>query len=94
MPEPASSRGVVSIRSLSIKTRRLTTVDAFTLIELLMVITIIAVLIAILMPALQTAKRVAKVVICTSNLKTYALGLTLYANYAKNGNYSSHDISG
>ena len=70
------------------------TVDAFTLIELLVVISIIALLIAILLPALQSAKRTTRVVLCSSNLKSYALGLTLYSNEASNGYYPSHGISG
>ena len=67
---------------------------AFTLIELLVVISIIALLIAILLPALQSAKRTTRVIICSSNLKSYALGLTLYSNEASNGYYPSHGITG
>ena len=50
---------------------------AFTLIELLMVIAIIALLMAILMPALARAKNMAKTVICQSNLKQWSVLLTM-----------------
>ena len=61
----------------------------FTLIELLVVIAIITVLAALLMPALRQARRQAKVVVCVSNLRQYALGLNLYATDF-NGEYPPH----
>ena len=51
----------------------------FTLIELLVVVAIIALLVAILLPSLQEARRMAKVVVCATNLRSYAMGLVLYA---------------
>ncbi len=54
--------------------------NAFTLIELLVVIAIIAILMAILMPSLQAARDQAKRIQCTSNIKTMALGWTMYAD--------------
>ena len=53
---------------------------AFTLVELLVVISIIALLVSILMPALSNARRQAKNVICQTNLKQWALIFLLYTD--------------
>ncbi|MEN6385902.1 MAG: type II secretion system protein [Phycisphaerales bacterium] len=58
----------------------------FTLVELLVVISIVALLLALLLPALSNAKKQAVRVICVSNEKQWALGYEMYTN-AYNGKF-------
>lgn len=54
--------------------------DAFTLVELLVVIGIIAVLVGILLPSLAKAREAAQKTKCLSNIRQLGMGLSLYAS--------------
>lgn len=56
----------------------------FTLVELLVVISIIAVLLSVLMPALSKAREQARRVVCSNNTKTLLLSDILYAQECDN----------
>jgi prepilin-type N-terminal cleavage/methylation domain-containing protein len=60
----------------------------FTLVELLVVISIIALLLAILMPSLSAARQQAKKIVCSSNLRQQGIALYAYRS-ANNGRYPS-----
>jgi prepilin-type processing-associated H-X9-DG protein len=63
-----------------------TRTSAFTLVELLVVIGIIALLIAILLPSLSKAREQAKRVACGSQVRQFCQGLIMFAN-EHNGRY-------
>jgi prepilin-type N-terminal cleavage/methylation domain-containing protein/prepilin-type processing-associated H-X9-DG protein len=51
----------------------------FTLVELLVVISIIAMLLAVLVPAMNAARERARTIVCASNLKNYGIALPMYS---------------
>ena len=55
-------------------------IKAFTLVELLVVISIIALLLAVLMPALGKAREQARKIVCANNLRTMGLGDQMYSD--------------
>ena len=67
--------------------------EAFTLVELLVVISIIAMLLTILVPSLQRARKQARTVLCKSNLKQWGLMYTMYCDDNR-GYFFSGQING
>ena len=65
---------------------------AFTLVELLTVIGIIAVLIALLLPAMMGVRAQARAIKCESNIRQIVFAITMYAS-ASNGKYPPNQLS-
>jgi prepilin-type N-terminal cleavage/methylation domain-containing protein len=68
------NRKTIFARDSTMKTR-----NAFTLVELLVVISIIALLLSVMLPALSKARGQAQSVVCRSNLKQMAFAATLWS---------------
>ncbi len=68
--------------SQAIKNRVHSQVGAFTLVEMLVVISVISLLVALLLPALSAARDNGQTVTCVSNQRSFMQGLQLYLNDA------------
>ena len=68
----------------------------FTLVELLVVISVIALLLSIMMPALNQAKEIARAVVCAAQMRVYGTAVNLYANEWDNyfPRYAAHNNQG
>jgi len=73
--------------------KKINSKKGFTLVELLVVISIIAILLAVLMPSLSKARNLAKRIVCASNSKNIFYAMNAYSQVygcfypSKNGNY-------
>ena len=61
----------------------------FTLIELLVVIAIISLLVSILLPSLARAKRLTRMTVCCTNVRSIVMATTLYAS-ERDGTFPFH----
>lgn len=72
-------------RSTAIPRASISPKRAFTLIDLLVSIAIIAILLGIMLPSLTKARHAAQQVVCSSNARQHGLGLMMYAD-----DYTNH----
>ncbi|HAL45671.1 MAG: hypothetical protein A2Y12_19335 [Planctomycetes bacterium GWF2_42_9] len=63
---------------MNVKSRQEKCKRGFTLVELLVVISIIAMLLAVLMPALSKAKRIAQGTVCAAHMRGVGMGMLAY----------------
>lgn len=66
----------------------------FTLVELLVVVSIIVLLAAMLIPAMQRARELANRVSCANNMRQILYALTMYADENKGFFFPRHDVGG
>ena len=69
-------------------------VRAFTLLETLVVISIIAVLLAILLPALNSVRRASKTIVCSANMKTVVMEFGFFADGTSAGGRGDSEALG
>ena len=84
-------------RALKLRSRRTRCTKAiagFSLVELLVVVSILALLIAILVPALRSARGNAQSVVCRANLKNLMSGVLAYAGYNEDIIVPSYNMRG